>query len=48
MLKCPTCGIVGNYHAEDEDELGNTWYECDDCGDQFIESDAEYIEEAEV
>lgn len=44
-MKCPACGEIGKYHAEDEDSLGNVWWECDACGDTFTESDAEYVDD---
>jgi hypothetical protein len=43
VLKCPACGSTNN-HVDDTDSLGNDVYECDDCGDQFWESDAEWVE----
>lgn len=42
MFKCPHCG-ESNYSYDDTDSLGNDWYECDDCGDTFCETDAEWI-----
>lgn len=47
-MKCPVCGERDDiYEACDdndraiEDSLGNTWFECGECGEQGIESDFE-------
>lgn len=39
-MKCPYCGAE-DAHEDGIDNLGNQWYECEDCGEQFCEADAD-------
>jgi transposase-like protein len=39
-MKCPYCHEEGA-KPDGTDNLGNQWYECQECGEQFSELDAD-------
>lgn len=39
-MNCPECDSPAT-HEDGTDNIGNQWYECEDCGEQFSELDAD-------